>query len=216
MGESVLWEEISDRDADTDRIADRVIGDPRLLDDVFAGLDADTARTKYGCEKVLRKISEKSPIVLYPHFAFFAGLLDHENNFLKWGAIHTIANLAAVDSENEFEKIFEKYFAPIPGPQLIPAANAISGAGKIARAKPELVDKIADELLKVESAKYQTAECRNIALGKAITSFNQFYEQITDKEAVLRLVKGQLDNTRNATRKKAEGFLKKWSDAGFC
>ena len=121
-----------------------------------------------------------------------------------------VTALAAVDSENKFEAIFDQYFAPIPGPVLIPAANVIGGAAKIALAKPELSDKIAGELLKVEKARYQTAECRNVALGYTIKSFDQFFDQITDKEPVIKLIKKQLKNTRNATRKKAEKFLKKW------
>ncbi len=75
--------------------------------------------------------------------------------------------------------------------------------------KPELSDKIAQEILKVEKAKYQTAECRNVALGHAIKSFDQFFDQIEDKEPVIKLIKRQLKNTRNATRKKAEKFIKK-------
>ncbi|MHC4565577.1 MAG: hypothetical protein ACYTE3_07425 [Planctomycetota bacterium] len=51
------------------------------------------------------------------------------------------------------------------------------------------------------------AECRNVALGHTIKSFDQFFDQIEDKKPVLRLVKKQLKNTRNATRKKAERFL---------
>lgn len=206
---SELLQEIAKKETDIDEIADRVINNPELLSEVFQGLESDTARIKYGSEKVLRLISEKEPKILYPHFDFFASLLDNENNFLKWGAIITIANLAAADSEGKFEKIFNKYFAPIPGPKLIPAGNVIGSAAKIALAKPQLTDKIANEVLKVEKAKYQTTECRNIALGHAIKLFDRFFDQITDKEPVINLVRKQLKNTRNATRKKAEKFLDK-------
>jgi hypothetical protein len=207
-----LQNEIAQKDSDIDKIADRVVKDPKLLDDLFMGLNADKARIKYGCEKVLRKVSEKNPATLYPRFDFFAGLLDSENNFLKWGAILTIGNLAAVDSQNKFEAIFDKYFAPIPGPELIPAGNVIGGAAKIALAKPHLTGKISKEILKVERARYQTTECRNIALGHAIKSFDRFFDQIVDKEPVVKLIRKQLKNTRNATRKKAEKFLNKWQD----
>ena len=161
---------------------------------------------------MLRLIGEKDPAILYPQFDFFAQLLDSDNNFLKWGAIHTIANLTKADTANKFEAIFNRYFAPIPGPELIPAGNAIGGAAKIALAKPHLTDKITKEILKVEKAKYQTAECRNIALGHAINSFDRFFDQITDKKSVITLIKKQLKNTRDATKKKAEKFLKKWLD----
>jgi hypothetical protein len=212
MSGSKLQQEIAKKETDMEKTVAKVIKKPELLSEVFEGLGSDKARIKYGCVKALRLISEKKPEILYPRMDFFSDLLDSDNNFFKWGAIHTIANLAAADSERRFEVIFDKYFAPIPGPELIPAGNVIGGAAKIALAKPELSDRIAKEMLKVEKAKYQTAECRNVAMGHAIKSFDLFFDQIKDKEPVIKLIKKQLKNTRNATRKKAEKFLKKWID----
>jgi len=168
-----------------------------------------TSWQKNGCDKILRLISEKAPTLLYAQFGFFANNLDSDNNFFKWGAIHILANLAAVDAENKFERIFDKYFAPISGPVLITAANIIKGAAKIALARPELTARIVHALLQVEKAKYQTAECRNIALGQVIKSVNRFLDQINDKEPVIKLVRKQLKNSRTATQKAAEKFLKK-------
>ncbi len=213
MSGSNLQLEIAQRETDMEKIADKIIEKPDLLSEVFEGLGSDRARIKYGCVKSLRLISEKRPEILYPRLDFFIDLLDSDNTFLKWGAILTIANLAAVDSGKKFEIIFNKYFAPIAGPELIPAGNVIKGAAKIALAKPELSDRIAKEILKVEKAKYQTAECRNVAMGHAIKSFDLFFDQIKDKRPVIKLIKKQLKNTRNATRKKAERFLKKWIDS---
>lgn len=210
MSESRIVQQISQKGSDKEKVAEQVIKNPGLLPEVFAGLEADKARIKYGCEKILRLISEKNPGVIYPYFDFFTEMLNSENNFLKWGTIHTIANLTAVDSENKFEKIFDKYFYPIPGPVLITAANVIGGAAKIALAKPELTGKISKEILKVEKAKYQTEECRNVAIGHAVNSYHQFFHQIEDKEPVITFVKKQLKSTRNAVRKKAEKFLKKY------
>jgi hypothetical protein len=203
--------EISQKETDKGEIVNRVIRNPELIPEIIEGLGNKKGRIKYGCAKILRLLSEKKPEVLYPRFDFFVGLLDSENNFIKWDAIHVLGNLAAADSESKFEKILDRYLAPIPGPVLITAANVIGRAAKIALAKPALTEKITRELLTVEKARYQTDECRNVALGQTIDSFNQFFNQIEDKEPVIALVQRQLKNTRNATRKKAEKFLKKWN-----
>ncbi len=207
MPKSKLLTKIAEKESDKDAIAQKVIGKPALLADIYDGLSARDARTKYGCAKVLRIMSDTRPELLYPRFDFFVELLDGDNKIMQWQAIYVIANLAGVDSGNKFEKIFAKYFSPIPGPVLITAANVIGAAAKIALAKPEMADRIAVELLKVGRAKYQTAECRNVALGGAIESFSQFFARIEDKKPVVRLVRRQLKNTRAATRKKAEKFL---------
>lgn len=207
MGESALLEQIGQKGSDKVKIAQRVIGELGLLADILEGLSRP-ASIKFGCSKVLRIISQQQPKVLYPSFDFFVNLLDINNTFLKCDAILILANLATVDSANKFEAIFDRYFAPIRGPTLIIAANIIGGAAKIALAKPALSDRIAQELLQVETAKYQTAECRNVALGQAIASFDEFYGQIRDKKRVLKLVKKQLGNTRKSTARKAAQFLK--------
>jgi hypothetical protein len=210
MSPSELLQEISQKETDKHEIVDRVIRNPELISEIAEGLNANKARIKYGCARILRLLSEKKPEILYPRFDFFVDLLDSSNSFLKWDAIHILGNLVAVDSEDRFEKVYDRYFAPIPGPVLITAANVIGGAARIALAKPLLTGRITREILKVEKAQYQTDECRNVALGQTIDSFDRFFSQVEDKEPVIALVQRQLINTRNSTRKKAEKFLKKW------
>ncbi len=209
MTYSKLLQEISKKDSDKEAIAAKVIDKPELLPEIFEGLNADQANLKYGCDKILRLISEQAPALLYSKFDFFADNLNSENNFFKWGAIHILANLAAVDSENKFGRLFDRYFAPISGPVLVTAANIIKGAAQIAQVKPELIAKIVQAFLQVETAKYQNAECRNIALGQVIKSVEKFFGQIQDKEPMLALIKKQLKNSRPATKKAAENFMKK-------
>ncbi len=212
MPESKLLQQIALKESDKDAIARKVIEAPKLLPEIIEGLGVDKARVKYGCAKVLRIISDEDPGLLYPRFGLFADLLDSDNNILKWEAIYVIAKLASVDAECRIEAIFERYFAPIAGPVLITAGNVIAGAAKIAKAKLQLTERIVGELLKVENAQYKTSECRNVALGHVIKAFDQFFDQIKAKGPVIAFVRRQLENTRNATRKKAEAFLKKRSN----
>jgi len=159
---------------------------------------------------VLRLVSQKCPAILYPHFGFFAGQLDVDNNFLKWDAARIIANLAAVDSKEKLKPILNRYLRPIGGPVMITAATVIAGAATIALARPELAGRLARAVLKVERAKYQTAECLNVAIGHAIESLNRFFDLLGVKEkgVLVGFVRRQLANRRNAVRKKAAAFLK--------
>ena len=118
-----------------------------------------------------------------------------------------------VDSDNRLEKLLDVYLQPIPVPVMITAANVIRGAGKIAQAKPQLADRIAQACMRVETAKYQTAECRNVAIGHAIESLESFFTHLQRPQPVLAFVRRQRDNPRNAVKKKAARFLKKWGTA---
>jgi hypothetical protein len=193
-----------------EQMARAVVRTPALLQEVIEGLNAKPARVKYGCAKALRVVSEERPDLLYPKFDYFARLLGHENKIFQWEAIFVLSRLARADAKDKFNAIFDRYFAPIPGPVMITAANVISASAQIARAKPNLADRIASEVLKVAQARYQTAECRNVAIGHAILAFGEFLGLIEDRAPVLAFVRKQTRNSRPATRKKAEQFLKRF------
>jgi hypothetical protein len=207
--------ELSKKSVNIGTIADRIARRPQLLLEVFEGLSADQARVKYGCLKLLRLMSERQPAVLYPEFDRFVALLDSENNILKWGAIIVIGNLAVVDSRKKIDRMLDRYLSPITGPVLITAANIVGGAARIAMAKPYLSDKVARGLMQVEVANYQTAECRNVALGKVVESLARFFDRVKDRRRVLAFVERQLDNRRATVRRKAAAFLKGFGKGRF-
>lgn len=215
MSESKVVLELRKKGADVEGIVGMVLKRPGYIGDLIEVIETEKGAVKFGCEKVLRLVSEQKPEVVYPYFDFFVELMGSDNSFLKWGAILTVANLASVDSEGKFEEIFEKYYAPIKGPVMVTAANVIGGSAKIAMAKPGLAERIVKEILKVEKCKYYhkgelSGECRNVACGAAIETFDVIYDIIEDKQVVNRFVKRQLKNPRAKVAKKAEKFLKKY------
>ncbi len=190
------------------QFARKAANNPQLLPEILKGVSGEAARARFGCAKTLQVLSKSNPELLYPHFDFFVRLLDSPNKILQWEAALVLAELAHVDADDKFSQIFDKYFAPIGGPVMITAANVIRGGAEIVAAKPHLADRIAAEVLKVASARYQTAECRNVAISHAIVAFGEFLHLLRDPAPVIRFVQGQLRNSRPATRKKAEQFLK--------
>jgi hypothetical protein len=92
---------------------------------------------------------------------------------------------------------------------MITAANTIAGAALIAAAHPQLAPRIVRAILRVESARYQTDECRNVAIGHAITALGTLGPEARQSKAVVSFVRRQLANPRPAARKKAEAFLKR-------
>jgi len=193
-------------------IAKGATGNIDLPEALFAGLSSENPKVKFGSAKTLRTISEKNPNALYPRMEFFVGLLESKNTILKWIAIDIIANLTAVDAENAFNRLFDKFYGYLYEGSLITAGHVVDGSGKIALSKPELQDQVTEKLLKVEEVPLPTAECRNILIGKTINAFGAYYEKIRDKGRVISFVKRQLNNSRNVTKIKAERFLKKFGE----
>lgn len=209
MAAKSVLQQVGDKKADFGELAARAAKEPRVLAELFRGLDAEAGRVRYGCEKTLRLVSESHPELIYPQIDTYIGLLDSEDAFLRWGAILMIGNLARVDRENKIDRILDKYLIPVKGPGLVTAGNTIAGAARIARAKPYLAGRIAREFLKVERAAYQGPHSRNVVLGRAIEALNHFLDHVPDKPAMVEFVRRQLANPRPVTKRQAVQFLER-------
>lgn len=217
MAKVSVLEELAQKGVDIGGVVDRVVENPEQIAELIEALRIEKRAVKFSYEKVLRLVSERQPELVYPYFDFFVDLCQCDNSFLKWGAVVTVANLTAVDAEKKLEAVFERYYAPISGPAMVTAANIVGSSGKIARSRPELTERITYEILKVERATYEargrpSPECRNVVIGHAIEAFDELFDQLQDKGAVLKFVKRQLKNTRKQVARKAEGFLRKHAD----
>ncbi|HEY4612264.1 MAG TPA: hypothetical protein VII11_04720 [Bacteroidota bacterium] len=177
----------------------------------FKKLSSDNPRIKYGFAKKLVAVAQSDPELLYPHFEYFVAMLKHENNILKWIAIDVLGLLARVDRENKIDKKLNTFVGFLRAGKLITANHSVSALGTIAIAKPTLRKKVSRELLKAERYTYETAECRNIVLGKIIEAFGRIARPEADALAVMQFVERQTNNRRAATRKKASIFLKRAS-----
>jgi len=204
---------LSKKEIKAEHVARSVIKNLRLLPELFNGISSENTRIRFKSAKILRIISEENPEMLYSKMDFFINLLNSKNKILKWIAVDVIGNLSSADTENKFDKIFNKFYALLADDSMITAGHVIDSSGKIARAKPHLQNKITKELLRVEKIEYRTSECRNILLGKVILSFSQYINQINNTEEMVSLAKRQRDNSRKATRVKAEKFLRTHGDS---
>jgi hypothetical protein len=188
------------------------------LESVAAAMTAiysDKTSARLEASRALRRLSEHSPELVYPHFEFFVELLGHRNSIIRWNAIFTLGNLAPVE-DGKLDRILDTYLAPIRGPHLIDAANTIKAAGAIARTKPHLADRIAAGILQVEDATYATPECLNVAIGCALESLEPLVSRTgsladSTRTAIEQFVGRQLLNPRNATRQKAARLRKRLS-----
>jgi len=175
----------------------------------LADLSSRDPKVKYGSARNLLAIAKDSPAELYPHIDYFVELLDTENNILRWTAIDIIGSLSKVNEERKVDSLMGKLFGLLNTGNMLTANHAIAALTGVALAKPKFQEKITNELLKVEHYDYDTDECRNIALGKVILALGSYFNQLEDKKAVMEFTERQTKNTRNATKKKAEQFLKK-------
>ena len=210
--ENELLQSLADKSITTKDLLQKVIQDFDLLPTILGGISSSKAGIRYGCAKVLMDLSEKHPEKLYPYMNSFINLLDSKYRILTWNAMAIIANLTKVDTDKKFDAIFDKYFSFIHDEYMVTVANVVGHAGKIALAKPYLIDKITNELLKVENistSPHLTEECKRVIAEAAIKSFNTFFDQIEHKEKVISFIERYLNSPRRTLRRKAEDSFKK-------
>ena len=127
-----------------------------------------------------------------------------------------LANLTRVDVDKKFDAVFDKYYSFLDAEHMVTVANLVGNSGKIANAKPYLVPKITEELLKVQNLSttpHLTEECKRVIAQQAIDSFDEFFDKIDkQQDQVLYFVKLCLNSSRKKLRSKAENFLKKWNE----
>lgn len=201
--------EINDKEADIENIAREASKNNELLSEIMVGLKSKNETLRYNCYKVLMQISKTSGQLLYPYWEYFVEFLDSINSYHKMSAIHLIANLTQVDSENKFEGILDKYYNMLDDKSIIVAIYVASASGRIVKAKPQLEKRISDKLLNIDKT-HHNEERKPLIKGGAIESFDQYFTEASDKESIIKFVQEQQHSDSPKTRKIAADFLQKW------
>ena len=204
-----MLSELTKKDVDTEFIAEKALKDKDVLSALYEGILSKTDTVRENSFKALLLISETHPEVLYPHWDYFANLLDSTNSYTVYIGMYIIAHLVKVDTENIFDKVFDRYYSIFSGKRTMTAAHAAKLSGKIAIYKPALQGKITERLLSIDEI--HKGSQKELIKGYAIEAFSEYFEEAEDKEEILEFVRGQLQSTSPKTRKTAEEFLEKWS-----
>lgn len=165
---------------------------------------APSGTARFAAGKALSVSAEKDPARVYPYFDAIAALLRSDSKVVCWNAMRILAALAAVDTERKVDTLLDGYLAFIRGGKLISAANAIRGAGRIALARPDLLDRIIPAIFGVERAEYETPECRNVAIGQALQAIRPLGASVHSRADVAAFIRRQKSNTRTAVAACAE------------
>lgn len=182
---------------------------PKTID--LERLNSKDPIIKYGFAKELLEIGANNPELLYDHMDYWTKMLASENKILKWTAIDIIGYLSVADKDNKTNKLINNLRLFLHEGHLIICNHAIFALGLIAKNKPELRHSIINELLSISKDQFDTEECKNIATGKVLETLKNFLDDIRNNKDVITFIDQAKNNTRNATRKKAETLFKRIS-----
>ena len=176
-------------------------------------IENEKTAVKYLAEKIVRQISEKNPILLYPYFDRIVKLLNSDNNFIVLGTLLTIPNLLLVDKEEKWKSVKEKYFSFLETESIAVFGNVVRGLSKIIDKYPEEEKNIVPQLLKIEEHIFlhkgqPSKECNNVAKGHILDFFLEKAAQSVYQKEMLNFAKENLNNPRNQVKVKAKKVIK--------
>lgn len=211
---SDIAQSLIDKSVTKEQLLSNVKSNFSLISLLITGVGHPKANVRYGCAKVLMDLSEEHPEKMYPYFDFFVDLLESKYRILKWNALAIIANLTKVDINKKFDAIFDKYYSFLNDGYMVTVANVVGNSINIALGKPYLISKITERLLTVKDVSltpHLTEECKRVIVQQTIKIFDQFFNQIEQKEKVLNFVRTYVNSPRLKLKKIAEAFVEKWT-----
>jgi len=192
------------------KLAKKAIKDKGLLPELLQGILSNEDKTRYTSFRALMNICEEQPDLLYPHWDQFVDLLDRENTHSKYIGCYLLASLAAVDRDNKFEEVFDKYYSLLDDKSVIPAAHVARNSGKIVIAKPELEPRITERLLSIDATRHEPGH-KELIKSEAIVAFNEYFAVAKDKKKIIEFVKQQAKSKSPKARRTAKKFLETWA-----
>jgi len=205
-----LYDKLVNKEITKDELVKKIIDNPDIIPNVIEGVSSEKANIRYGCGNALKTLSEEKPEILYLYMDFFVKLLDSDYRILTWIAMAVIANLTPIDRDKKFDDAFDKYYSFIDDEYMVSVANIVGSSGKIGFAKPYLIPKITDQLLRIEDIKttpHLTNECKKVIAEKAIASFDMFFDKAENKDEILSFVKKHVNSSRKSLKKDANKFI---------
>ncbi len=198
-----------DAEIQADKIVKRMIEKKENLSNLLTAIKAKDDSIRYPNAIALEILSEEYPEMIYPHWDFFAELLQSMNAYHKSIAISIISNLTTVDKQNKFEDIFEQFYKLLDDKSVIVSRKLAMYSGRIVKSKHSLRHKITTILLNINETQHNPSR-KDLIKGDIIESFNEYFEDIKEKEKIIKFVRSQLGSSSPSTVKKAKKFLSKW------
>ena len=184
------------------------IADPKRLGELLQHLRSKDDNIRFTSFTIVFAVSQRHPTILYPHWDFFVNLLTDTNNYRQFIAIRILAHLTKVDKENKFEEIFEKYYGILEGEKTMTAAHLVGNSGIIAQAKPLLEPAITGKLLSIDTL--HKGKQKELIKGYALVAFSDYFQDASNKPAILAFARKLIKSTSPKTVKKAKEFLQQW------
>ncbi len=200
-------EAVKAKDPDIELISGLILNHSEVLQDGLHNLTEKNETIRYNSFRALKQIAETRPGVLFPHWDFFITQMESTNTYHVLVGIHILADLAAVDTEYRFEKIFERYYGLLNHRSMVVVSHVCLASGRLMKHKPGLMPAIVDKLLDIDRFIEQQKH-KELIKGAALEAFAEAWPEISRRDEILEYARSLLEAGESPkSRKLARKFL---------
>jgi hypothetical protein len=161
----------------------------------------------YHCFYILDAASLREPELFYPFWSDISGLLDHPNSYRRDFALTLLATLVAVDRDNRFKEIENKYIALLTDRKFMTALCCLRNLTRILSQKPEMLPRVMTYLLRHEKSTTYSLNQEALFNADILSLIHQGYSIETIPPAVLAFIEKQKSSQSPKTRNLAKKLL---------
>ncbi len=208
-----ILEKISKKDFNKLKYVHLILKDEKFRDFVVDNmLNHPKIMYYYHCFYILEKASEMKPYLFYIYWDKFSSLLKHSNSYHRNFGLILLANLAVIDTADNFSNIIDDYLGLLSDVKFMTAEVCIKNLFKVALAKSHLAKKIVSILLNFSNFSLYSDKQTSLGIGFIIEGLDVLFDKLTTKKPeILQFVQSNSSSISPKTRKIARDFLKKYN-----
>jgi hypothetical protein len=198
------------KNPDLDEIKKICLGHKPYLDELIDNLIEKKETIRYNSSRILTRIAEEKPALLYTYWEVFEKQLHSPNTFHILTGIILISRVIVADTKDHFKSIENDFFNLINHKNIIPVRYLLLDIWRIGKARPEYIPRIKKILLSINSLKQ---EHLGLLKGDAILALAELWDLLSDKDKIeaISFARKQIDSDSPKTRKEARKFLEKFA-----
>jgi hypothetical protein len=191
------------------RLADDAAGDPEKLSGLMRAVGPERVAQpiREQSAAALKSLAARRPETLLPHWTELEGLLESDNAFSRMIAVHVLALLMPADGGGRTAACLERLFDHL-GDMVSVAGHVLQVAPEIARARPELRDRVTARILELE--RLAKPDRLGLLRSYAIEALDGYLEPAERTLEVVGFVSAGLTEDSPKTRQLAAEVLRRW------
>jgi hypothetical protein len=189
---------VSETKADISPFFDLAISQKNFRDILVKHLiDNNSINIYYHSYLILNEATKSEPSLFYCYWDKFSLLLQYDNSYHRNYGMDLIANLIAVDKDNNFDLIINDYYKQLYDEKVSTIKYCISNSATIIKYKPQLTTIIFSKIIDSLRISDNSDRHQNFLISEFLQLLTSIDNKTLDMTAVNRFLKDVLTNTKS-------------------